>query len=158
MQTSRWGGIVVLGILLAGFVLVAGCPMMSGTWYAYSGSPTNGPVTITRTLQLNEDMTYTLVSKVCVHQYSDTFGTCTPQPDEVVEGTWKNLDNNMGKLNFPVYGGQSTTNSMNNYAIIQYQPRIPRLNINQGTLLLYRNQADWAKSTSPAGYPISLQE
>jgi len=158
MERSRVKGIVVLGILLAVFVLAAGCLCeMCGAWACFSGSPTNGPVTITKTIQINDDNTYTMVSKVCVHQYSDKFGDCTPQPDEVVQGTWVDLNNNMVKLNFPVYGGQSGTNSLNNYAIIEYQRSIPRLIFNRGELLMYRNQADWAKSTTPAGYPVTLQ-
>ena len=152
MQKPVWNGVLILGILLAVFVLIAGCTDIYGAWYCYSGSPTNGQVAMIRSLQLNRDMSYTMVSKTCTP--SATFGQCNPGPDQVVTGTWEDLGNDMGKLNLPVYGGQSSDTAFNNYAIIQYQPGIPRLILAGGVNLFYRNQDDWARSTRPDGSPV----
>jgi hypothetical protein len=166
MQKTIWGGALVLGILLAGFIFIAGCDGVCengkcGTWFSYSGSPTNGQVVQQRTLVLNQDMSYTLVSKTTVP--STTFGQSIPGNDQVVTGTWEQLAGNMIKLDLPAYGGQSMGGSFNQFIILQYDPGVPRLVVygTDGTatydpLCFYRNANDWGQHTQPSGYPYPL--
>ncbi len=152
MQKTYWGGVMVLGILLAGFVFAAGCdgdPCDGGLctkWSTYSGPPTNNQVIPGRTLVLHPDQSFTLTYKTYVQQ--GNFGNSVPGQDAIVVGTWERPDENT-----VIIKNQAQASDV---IVLHFEPGIPRLSTYGYQQIYYRNQDDWIRWTDHTGRPMQL--
>jgi hypothetical protein len=150
MQKTYWGGVIILGILVAGFVFVAGCPQeacsdgLCGTWYLYSGAPTTGPVIPDRILQLHSDMTLTMTANTRVQ--SGNFGNTVPGQSYVAAGIWERPDENTVILR-----NQAVSTDV---MVLKYEPAVPRLFTYGYQYVFYQNQDDWIRWTKRDGTAI----
>jgi len=151
MQKTFWGGVIVLGILVAGFVFVAGCSEdacrdgLCGTWYRYDAAPTTtAPVTPDMIMQLHPDQTITMTTKSRVQ--SGRFGNSVPGPDSVAVGTWERPNDYTVILRDP----SVPTNAL----VFQYETGVPRLFTYGYQYVFYQNQDDWRRWTKWDGTPV----